>query len=155
MIGLQSRLIQTTVGDYDLQIRKRHFVHLDVIISSMLIVSRVSDRIDSTLSTVQGLITHTERFIVLIEPENSVVERGCKYQKTVRNQETIFPSERDCLYMNTPNGCPIILDETNYGNHGRLNAYYYTDSTRDDEYVTFDRFPYDLNWSNEAGLKVG
>ena len=89
-----------------------------------------------------------------IEPENSVVERGCKYQKTVRNQETIFPSERDWLYMNTPNGCPITLDETNYGNHGRLNAYYYTDSTRDDEYVTFDRFPYDLNWSNEAGLKV-
>ena len=92
---------------------------------------------------------------LIIEPENSVVERGCKYQKTVRNQETIFPSERDCLYMNTPNGCPIVLDETNYGNHGRLNAYYYTDSTRDDEYVTFDRFPYDLNWSNEAGLKVG
>ena len=86
--------------------------------------------------------------------EYSVVERGCKYQKTIRNQETVFPAERDCLYFNSPNGCPIVLDESNYGNHGQLNAYYYTDSTRDDEYVTFDRYPYELDWSVQAGLKV-
>ena len=36
------------------------------------------------------------------------------------------------------NGCQINLDGNNYGNHGTLNAYYFTDANNNMDYPTFE-----------------
>ena len=44
----------------------------------------------------------------------------------------------ECLYAKYPNGCQINLDGNNYGNHGTLNAYYFTDANNNMDYPTFE-----------------
>ena len=44
----------------------------------------------------------------------------------------------ECLYAKYPNGCQINLDGSNYGNHGTLNAYYFTDANNNMDYPTFE-----------------
>ena len=39
----------------------------------------------------------------------------------------IYPQS---LYKYFPNGCQIRMNDTNYGNYGQLDAYFYTDSSR-------------------------
>ena len=53
----------------------------------------------------------------------------------------------ECLYAKYPNGCQINLDGNNYGNHGTLNAYYFTDANNNMDYPTFEWVSYSLKLS--------
>jgi len=71
----------------------------------------------------------------------------------VNGVKTVFPSADECLYAKYPNGCQINLDGKNYGNHGTLNAYYFTDANNNMDYPTFEWYPNELDWSTETGLR--
>lgn len=87
--------------------------------------------------------------------ESTTVERGCRYFKYDGNgKRYLFPSEEPCLNSEKPDGCKITLTEENYGNYGELDAYYYTDSLKTQEFPTNTRLPPDLNWSQNTGLSV-
>lgn len=80
------------------------------------------------------------------------MERGCRYHKFDQAEtRNLFPSENACLFSENPDACSITLNEKNYGNYGKLEAFYYTDSVQSQDFPTNTRLPPDLKWSTETG----
>ena len=55
-----------------------------------------------------------------------------------------FKVNLNSLHKKKPNGCQIRLNSTNYGNFGQLDAYFYTDSSDNEDYATFEKYPNEL-----------
>ena len=68
------------------------------------------------------------------------MERGCRYHKFDQAEtRNLFPSENACLFSENPDACSITLNEKNYGNYGKLEAFYYTDSVQSQDFPTNTR----------------